>query len=74
MAHSGHPRFHFDHHRISGYRGNAMKKGMMACLVRVGGVFATALRADVLVLIHGYLSSAQSWDASGITTVLDHAG
>jgi pimeloyl-ACP methyl ester carboxylesterase len=51
-----------------------MKKGMMACLVLVGGLFSTALRADVLVLIHGYLSSAQSWDASGITAVLEHAG
>lgn len=46
----------------------------MACLVLLGGLFASALRADVLVLIHGYLSGAQSWDASGITTVLEHAG
>jgi pimeloyl-ACP methyl ester carboxylesterase len=37
-------------------------------------VFASALRADVLVLIHGYLSGPQSWDASGITTVLEYAG
>ena len=51
-----------------------MKKGMLACLVLVGVLFASALRADVLVLIHGYLSGAQSWDASGITTVLEHAG
>jgi triacylglycerol lipase len=51
-----------------------MKKGILACLVLLGGLFASALRADVLVLIHGYLSGAQSWDASGITTVLEHAG
>jgi hypothetical protein len=51
-----------------------MKRGMLAFLILAGGLFASALRADVLVLIHGYLSSAQSWDASGITAVLEHAG
>ena len=51
-----------------------MKKAMLACLVCVGVLFAAASRADVLVLIHGYLSGAQSWDASGITTVLERAG
>lgn len=51
-----------------------MKKGMLACLVLLGVLFASASRADVLVLIHGYLSGAQSWDASGITTVLERAG
>ena len=51
-----------------------MKKGMLACLVCVGVLFAAASRADVLVLIHGYLSGAQSWDVNGITTVLERAG
>lgn len=51
-----------------------MKKGILTCLILVGGLFASALRADIVVLIHGYLSGAQSWDVSGITTVLDHAG
>jgi triacylglycerol lipase len=51
-----------------------MKKGILTCLMLAGVVFASTLRADVLVLIHGYLSGAQSWDTSGITAVLEHAG
>jgi triacylglycerol lipase len=51
-----------------------MKKGMLACLVCVGLLFAVTSRADVLVLVHGYLSGAQSWDINGITTVLERAG
>jgi triacylglycerol lipase len=51
-----------------------MKKGILACLVLAGMVFTSALHAHVLVLIHGYLSGAQSWDASGITRVLERAG
>jgi triacylglycerol lipase len=51
-----------------------MKKVMLTCLVLVGMLLASVSRADVLVLIHGYLSGAQSWDASGITTVLERAG
>jgi triacylglycerol lipase len=51
-----------------------MKQGILACLIITAVVFASAPRADVLVLIHGYLSGAQSWDASGITTVLERAG
>ena len=51
-----------------------MKKAILSCLILAAAVFAAAPRADVLVLIHGYLSGAQSWDASGITTVLERAG
>ena len=51
-----------------------MKKGILACLILTGVVFTSTLRADVLVLIHGFLSGAQSWDTSGITAVLEHAG
>jgi len=47
-----------------------MKKGWIAVLMLVTGLFSMAGRADVLVLVHGYLSGAQSWDASGITGVL----
>jgi triacylglycerol lipase len=47
-----------------------MRKGWIAVLVLVTGLFSAAARADVLVLVHGYLSGAQSWDASGITGVL----
>jgi len=31
-------------------------------------------RADILVLVHGYLGSADSWEASGINSVLDANG
>jgi len=51
-----------------------MRKFILACLMLVGVGFASVLRADALVLIHGYLSGAQSWDASGITAILDRAG
>jgi len=47
-----------------------MRKGWIAVLVLVTGLFSATGRADVLVLVHGYLSGAQSWDASGITGVL----
>jgi triacylglycerol lipase len=37
-------------------------------------VLASTVQADILMLIHGYLSGAESWDASGVTTVLERAG
>ncbi len=51
-----------------------MKKGMITALIIVAGLFNPAARADVLLLVHGYLSGAQSWDASGITAVLGRNG
>ncbi len=36
--------------------------------------FSTAVRADVAVLVHGYLGSAASWDVSGVTPVLERNG
>lgn len=33
-----------------------------------------AARADVLILVHGYLGSADSWEVSGINTLLDANG
>ena len=47
-----------------------MKKGLMTFLLLVTGLFALSARADVLVLIHGYLGGAYSWDESGVTAVL----
>jgi len=47
-----------------------MKKGLMTFLFLVTGLFALSARADVLVLIHGYLGGAYSWDESGVTAVL----
>ena len=37
-------------------------------------LFSTAVRADVAVLIHGYLGSASSWDFSGVTSALERNG
>ena len=47
-----------------------MKKGLIALLMLAAGLATFPLRADVLVLVHGYLSGARSWDESGVTTVL----
>ena len=47
-----------------------MKKGLMSLFFLVAGLFALSARADVLVLIHGYLGGAYSWDESGVTAVL----
>jgi len=47
-----------------------MKKGLMTFLFLVTGLLALSARADVLVLIHGYLGGAYSWDESGVTAVL----
>ncbi len=51
-----------------------MKKRVLTFLVLVTGLFMSAARADVLVLVHGYLGSAQSWDTSGVTAVLENHG
>ena len=47
-----------------------MKRALIALLVMVAGLFSMMVRADVLVLVHGYLGDVQSWDRSGITTIL----
>ncbi len=47
-----------------------MKKGLMTLLFLVTGLFALTTRADVLLLVHGYLGGAYSWDESGVTAVL----
>ena len=51
-----------------------MKKGLITLVVLVTGLFSLAARADVLVLVHGYLSGAQSWDGSGVPQVLQRHG
>ncbi len=47
-----------------------MKKGLITLLMLATALATFPLRADVLVLVHGYLSGARSWDESGVTTVL----
>jgi triacylglycerol lipase len=51
-----------------------MKKPLITLLVLLTGLFSLTVRADVMVLVHGYLSGAQSWDSSGITNVLQRHG
>ena len=47
-----------------------MKKGLITLLVLVASLFSLTARADVLVLVHGYLGDVQSWDRSGVTPIL----
>ena len=47
-----------------------MKKRLITLLVLVASLFSFTARADVLVLVHGYLGGVQSWDRSGITPIL----
>ena len=47
-----------------------MRKGLITLLLLVAGLVSLPARADVIVLVHGYLGSARSWDDSGITTIL----
>ena len=51
-----------------------MKKLLMTVLLVFAGLVSLAARADVLVLVHGYLASAHSWDASGVTAALQQSG
>ena len=47
-----------------------MKNGVIAVLMLALGMLTQPARADVIVLIHGYLGDAHSWDESGITSIL----
>jgi triacylglycerol lipase len=47
-----------------------MTKLMKITAGLVLALMALAARADVLILVHGYLGSAHSWEASGINNVL----
>ena len=51
-----------------------MKHRITALLLLVLGLLALPARADVLVLIHGYLDGARGWDDSGITGILQQHG
>ena len=48
-----------------------MKRGLIAVLLLALGMLSQPVRADVVLLIHGYLSGAQGWDAHGITGALE---
>lgn len=51
-----------------------MIKNIAIVLAVVAGLFAGVARADILVLVHGYFSGAQSWETSGITGLLERHG
>lgn len=51
-----------------------MKKGLIAVLLMALGLLSLPARADVVVLIHGYLGDARNWDESGITGILQQHG
>lgn len=46
-----------------------MKK-LIALMLLLSGAATFTVRAEVLLLVHGYLGGAYSWDNSGITTLL----
>ena len=47
-----------------------MKKPLVAMLLLTIGLLSLPARADVLLLVHGYLGGARNWDESGITGIL----
>lgn len=51
-----------------------MGRKLMVVLVLLTGLSAAGVRADVLVLVHGYFSGAGSWETSGITSLLVREG
>ena len=51
-----------------------MKNGFRAVLYLLLALVAPAVHAEVVVLVHGYLSGAGDWDESGVSTVLQQHG
>jgi len=51
-----------------------MKKALIAVLLLTLATLSLPARADVVVLIHGYLGGARNWDESGITGILQQHG
>ncbi len=51
-----------------------MKKRMMVWLILLSGLVVQPARADIVLLVHGYLGDAGSWDRSGVTSVLQQHG
>ncbi len=47
-----------------------MKKGLIAVLLLALGLLSWPARADVVLLVHGYLAGARGWDESGISGAL----
>lgn len=51
-----------------------MKASIFGVLLTVCMLLASPVRADVVVLVHGYLSGPASWERSGITSILQQHG
>jgi pimeloyl-ACP methyl ester carboxylesterase len=51
-----------------------MKKMLIPVFMLAFVLLAQPARAEVVVLIHGYLSGAGSWDGSGVTSTLQQQG
>ena len=51
-----------------------MKKKLLLVLALCAAMLAQAVRAEVVLLVHGYLSDAGSWDRSGVTAPLQQQG
>jgi pimeloyl-ACP methyl ester carboxylesterase len=51
-----------------------MRKILLPVLLLVIGLVGQTARADVVVLVHGYLSGAGYWDGSGVTGTLQQHG
>ncbi|OOZ36471.1 hypothetical protein [Solemya velesiana gill symbiont] len=51
-----------------------MKKLSLQISAWILGLFSLAAQADVLVLVHGYLGSAHSWETSGVNSMLEQNG
>ena len=51
-----------------------MKHVITGLVLMLLGMLALPTRADVVVLIHGYLNGARGWDDSGITGILQQHG
>jgi len=51
-----------------------MKKRILALFLLFAGLFLSQARADILMLVHGYLSGAHSWDNSAIIPALERHG
>ncbi|MGB5306459.1 MAG: alpha/beta fold hydrolase [Gammaproteobacteria bacterium] len=49
-----------------------MKPVLYTWILILGCLLVAPARADVVVLVHGYLNGARTWDESGITAVMEH--
>jgi pimeloyl-ACP methyl ester carboxylesterase len=51
-----------------------MKKSVLLVLALCTALLSQLARAEVVLLVHGYLGDAGSWDRSGVTSILQQQG